>query len=229
MYYYSLPNTGDDNQANIPEWFAPVVNIVGHVGPLGKKHDSGIRSFDVRCTSYNPEALGKYKSTQFMLRCFFDTGKRWESYEPPRTRTLVHIIGQLIGRYRMDYDEKPAVLITDFKALLLSGNTNIAFSKGATSPERTSSAKRRYGPKSSNFPVTPERGKHFSTTITSSRLGIGDNESPNTASASPISRHVDKLLVEEAEIDEPEMEESVIDSLQHKAKRAKTRKRGRKD
>jgi len=61
--------------------------------------------------------------------------------------------------------------------------------------------------------VILERGKHFSTTITSSRSGIGDNESPNIASASPISRHVDKLLVEEAEIDEPKMEDSVINSL----------------
>lgn len=67
-----------DNDANIPEWFAPVVNIVGHVGILAEKHSSGMRSFDVRCTSY-PELSGKYKPSVFMLR-YFDIDGRWEAY-----------------------------------------------------------------------------------------------------------------------------------------------------
>jgi hypothetical protein len=51
-----------------------------------------------------------------------DIGRRWEAYEPLRAGTLVHIIGQLIRRYKMGDDEEPAVLIADFKALVSSGN-----------------------------------------------------------------------------------------------------------
>src|SRR5436305_3951491 len=200
MYNYSLLNTvssNNDDQANIPEWFAPVVNLVGHVGPLAKTHDSGMRSFDLRCTSYNPEASGKYKSTEFMLHCFFDIGKRWEAYEPPRAGTLVHIIGKLIGRYKMGHDEKPAVLITDFKALLSSRNTSTASSRGAISPETTIPRKRRYGPQSSivdTSPVTPTRSRPSSKTNLFSGSGLGDTESPNKATTSLVSGQDEELL-----------------------------------
>jgi hypothetical protein len=132
------------------------MNIVGQSGPHTQTHDSGMRSFDVRCTSYNPEASGKYKSCEFMVRCFFDIGRRWGSYEPPRAGTLVHVIGQLIGRYKMGGNEEPAVLITDFKILVSSGKANTVASGDGASVTPT---KRRYGPKSSGvsrLPVTPE-------------------------------------------------------------------------
>ncbi|KFZ23651.1 hypothetical protein V502_01867 [Pseudogymnoascus sp. VKM F-4520 (FW-2644)] len=161
----TLPHS-NDSSANIPEWFAPVVNIVGHAGPLTQRHDSGMRSFDVRCTSYNPEAAGKYKSCEFMTRCFFDTGRRWESYEPPRAGTLVHIIGQLVGRYKMGGNEEPAVLITDYKILVSSGKASTAASGDGASTDTITPKKRKYGPKSTGVtmsPVTPEtRGKRIS-------------------------------------------------------------------
>jgi hypothetical protein len=120
-----------------------------------------MRSFNVRCTSYNPEADGKYKSCEFMVRCFFDVGRRWESYEPPRVGTLVHIIGQLIGRYKMGGNEEPAVLVTDFKILASSGKVGTAASGDSVSAETVTPTKRKYGPKSSGVtrsPVTLEMG-----------------------------------------------------------------------
>ena len=160
MILYRLPNS-NDSSANTPEWFAPVVNIVGHAGPLAQTHNSGMRSFNVRCTSYNPEAAGKYKSCEFMVRCFFDIGRRWESYGPPRAGTLVHIIGQLIGRYKMVGNEEPAVLITDFKILASSGKAGTDVSGDSVSAEIPTPTKRKYGPKSSGVtgsPLTPETG-----------------------------------------------------------------------
>ena len=217
------------------------MNLVGHVGPLAKKHDSGMRSFDLRCTSYNPEASGKYKSTEFMLRCFFDIGKRWEAYEPPHAGTLAHIIGQLIGCYKMGHDEKPAVLITDFKVLLSSRNTSTVSSMGASSPETTIPRKRRYGPQSSivhTSPVTPTRSRSSIETNLFSESGLGDMESPNRATASLVSRQDEEplsSLLEEAETvsltadEQPELleiEDPVLDSQQQRPKRMKTRKRG---
>lgn len=114
------------------------MNIVGHAGPLTQAHDFGMRSFDVRCTSYNPEAPGKYESCEFMIRCFFDIGRRWESYEPPRAGTLVHIIGQLIGRYKMSGNEEPTVLITDFKILISSGKVSTVNDGDGASAQRQS-------------------------------------------------------------------------------------------
>jgi hypothetical protein len=63
-----------------------------------------------------------------MQRYFFDIGRRWEGYEPPRAGALVHIIEQLIGTYRMGRDETPAVLIPDFKIFVSSGNVNVVAS-----------------------------------------------------------------------------------------------------
>ena len=198
-----------------------------------------MRSFNVRCTSYNLEALGKYKLVEFIIRCFFDTRRRWEAYEPPRARTLVHIIGQLIGQYKIGQDEKPAVLITDFKALQLSRNTSTASSRGASSPETTIPMKRRYRPRSSivhTSLVTPTRSRP-SQAILSSGLGTSDAESPNGAPALPISRQVDEPfvpLVEEVETESVEADEApkVLEiedsSQQERPKRMKTRRRGRR-
>jgi hypothetical protein len=132
------------NSPNIPEWFALVVNIVGHAGLLTQTHNSRMRSFDVQCTSYNPEAPRKYKSCEFMVRCFFDIRRRWESYELPRAGTLVHIIGQLIGRYKISGNEEPAVLITDFKILVSSGKVNTITGGNSASTETNTPTKQRY-------------------------------------------------------------------------------------
>ena len=167
------------------------MNIVGHAGPLAEVHGSGMRSFDVRCNSYNPEASGKYKSCEFMLRCYFDIGKRWEGYEPPRAGTLVHIIGQLIGRYKMGRDEKPTVMVTDFKILAPSGNANAVASGGGNSPETITPTKRRYGPKFSGVsrsPAMPDK----------SGAGISHQIGPS----SPVSRGAtdpSELLPEDGE------------------------------
>jgi hypothetical protein len=141
----------------------------------------------------------------------------------------VHIIGQLIGRYKANQDEKPAVLITDFKALHLPGNTNKAPWEINTTSEATSPTKRKYRPKSSKLftqPVTPERSGSSSVTVAFDGSGIGDNESPNLVPPT-ISGQVDELSAE-VEIDDPEVEDSVMDSPQHRAKRLKTGKRSRK-
>jgi hypothetical protein len=166
---------------------------VGHVGPLAKKHDSGMRSFDIRCTSYNPEASGKNKLTEFVLRCFFDTGRCWDMYEPPRSGTLVHIVGQLIGSYKEGNDEKPAVLITDFKALPSSGSS-------ANPPEITTPTKRRYGPKSSRIlpsPVTPDRSEPTTVAISPIRLNLRDTDSLHKTVS--VSREDIEALTEPAE------------------------------
>ena len=213
-----------------------------------------MRSFDVRCTSYNPGVSGKYKTSDFILRCFFDTGRRWEAYEPPRAGTLVHIIGQLIGRYKVGHDEKPAVLITDFRALVLSGNMHTA-GGDASSPETTSPLKRRYGPKSSRVlasPVTPRNGP---AAVTSGGLGSGDADSHHTALSSPVSGEQPSVPLSEGvetpkagssnvsgtlgELDsnypvnnhiaEPlEIEDSVTDSQRQRPKRIKSGKSGRR-
>jgi hypothetical protein len=47
----------------------------------------------------------------------------------------------------MGRDEKPAVLITDFKILVSSGNANAVASGGSSSSGTSTPAKRRYGPK----------------------------------------------------------------------------------
>jgi hypothetical protein len=154
------------------------VNIVSHVGLLVEKHGSGMRSFNVRCTSYDPELSGRYKSSDFMLCCFFDIGRRWEAYEPPRAGTLVHIIGQLIGRYKMGDDGKPAVLITDFKVLVSSRNMHASASGGAGSPKRITPTKQRYRPKLSiglTSLVTPGRNACASAATTSGGLVFDDN------------------------------------------------------
>jgi hypothetical protein len=49
----TVSTTSNNNCANIFEWFAPVVNIVGHIGLLAERHGPGMPSFDMRCTSYN--------------------------------------------------------------------------------------------------------------------------------------------------------------------------------
>jgi hypothetical protein len=55
----------------------------------------------------------------------------------------------------MDRDEKPAVLITDFKILVSSGNTNAVASGSSNSPGTSTPAKRRYGPKLSGVFTSP--------------------------------------------------------------------------
>ena len=99
--------------ANIPEWFALLVNIVGHVGPLAEKHGSGMRSFDMRCTSYNPGVSGKYKTNDFILRlllryCEMLGGLRNAACWDAGAHNWTTDWG-----YKMGHDEKPAVLITD--------------------------------------------------------------------------------------------------------------------
>lgn len=186
----TVSTTSNNDYANILEWFALVVNIVVHVGPVAEKHSSGMRSFDVRCTSYNPELLGKYKSSDFMLRCFFDIGRRWEAYKPPRAGTLVHIIGQLVGRYKMGDNEKPAALITDFKVLVSSRNMHASAGGGPSSLKRIAPTKRRYGPKPSiglTSPVTPGRNGRALAASTSGGLVFGDT--PQKA----LSSHVEDV------------------------------------
>jgi hypothetical protein len=226
-----------DNQANIPEWFAPVVNLVGKVGTLAKKHDSGMRSFDVQCTSYNPEINGNRKLNEFTLRCFFDTGKRWEAYEPPHSGVLVHIVGQLIGKYKEGNDEKPAVLITDFKVLPLSRNKRTMASGGtsASSPEISTPNKWRYGPKSSKMVtslVTPEGSVPVAAT-TPDKLDLGDADSSYTEVSPTGIRGVAKLsasLLENVEsLSEPsEIQSNMMESEQRRPKRTKRGQRGNK-
>ena len=142
------------------------------VGESSKKHESGMRSFDVQCTSYNKELTGKQKLTEFLLRCFFDTGKRWEGYEPPCSGILDHIVGQLVGRYSDGDDQKPAVLITDFKALSLLEKEQGSFGSNTTDPEKTTPTKRKYGPKSSKLlssPLTTPEKPRGTLAVTSGR------------------------------------------------------------
>ena len=105
----------------------------------------------------------------------------------------------------MGHDEKPAVLITDFKALLLTRNTSMVSSKGASSPETTIPVKWRYGPQLSiihTSPVTPMRSRPSSEANLFSGSGLDDTESPNGAIASLVSRQDEEplaSLLEEAE------------------------------
>lgn len=95
----------------------------------------------------------------------------------------MHIIGQLIERYKMGHDKKPAVLVTDFRALASSGNMHTA-DVDAGSPETISPLKLRYGPKSSRVlvsPVTPRNGPAAAAV----GLGSGDADSHYTALSSP--------------------------------------------
>jgi hypothetical protein len=77
----------------------------------------------------------------------------------------------------MGDDEKPAVLITDFKVLVSSGNMHASAGGGAGSPERITPTKRRYGPKPSiglTSLVTPERNGRASAATTSTGSVFGD-------------------------------------------------------
>src|SRR5580700_4805783 len=76
-------------------WFPPVVNLVRHAGDSSQVHSSGMRSFDLQCAVYNFDKLAstpQSKSKEFIIRCFFDTGKRWDSFQAPRACTLIHIV-----------------------------------------------------------------------------------------------------------------------------------------
>jgi hypothetical protein len=188
-----------------------------------------MRSFDVQCTSYNPEVPGKPKSTEFVLQCFFDTGRRWEPYENPCSGMLVHIVGQLIRRYKKDNEEKPAVLITDFVTLPSPRNMRATASgTSASSPEISTPTKQRYRPKSSKLLtslVTPEK----------SRLGTFvrfDNADSYTAVSPTVLQEVTEQSTPLSEdfhtlSDSPEIE-PVIESQQRRPKRIKRGKRSSK-
>ncbi len=108
-------------------------------------------------------------------------------------------------------------------------NANRVSSKSITIPKAISPINQKYRPKLTKFfilLVITKRSRLSSSSLTFDRSGIGNSKSSNTASFL-ISRQVDKLLVK-AEIDNPEIENSVIDSLLYRAKRTKTGKRDRK-
>ena len=108
-------------------------------------------------------------------------------------------------------------------------NANRVSSKSITIPKAISPTNQKYRPKLTKFfilLVTTKKSRLSSSSLTFDGSGIGDSKSPNTA-PSLISRQVDKLLVE-VKIDNPEIEDSVIDSLLYRAKKTKTGKRGRK-
>jgi hypothetical protein len=119
---------GDD----ILEYFPPVINAIGVAGSSWKFHDSGARSFDLTCTSYNFDAsFGKAKTPKskapmaknvdFTLRCFFDTGPRFCYRKQPQPGSLIHVIGQLCGVFEEEDPGSacPAILITDFDVITL--------------------------------------------------------------------------------------------------------------
>jgi len=118
----------------------------------------------------------------------------------------------------------------------LSRNTSTASSRGASSLETTIPIKQRYRPKLSivhTSLVTPTRSRPYSQAILSGGLGTSDVESPNGASASPVSRQVEEEAETESfAADEApevlEIEDSIRDSQQGRPKRMKTRKRGRR-
>lgn len=117
---------------DILEYFPPVVNAFGVAGSSWKIHNSGARSFDLTCTSYNFEtSFGKTKQPKsgaqvskkidFMLRCFFDAGARFGFRKQPDPGSVIHIIGQLCGAFKEQElgPERPAILITDFDLITL--------------------------------------------------------------------------------------------------------------
>ena len=77
--------------------------------------------------------------------------------------------------------------------------------------------------------MTPERSGSSSATNPFSGSGIGGNDFLDVASTLPVSRQTDELLVEEVEIIDPKIEDCDIESPQHRAKRTRTRKRGRNE
>ena len=98
----------------------------------------------------------------------------------------MYIIGQLVGQYKIGYNKKPIVLITDFKALYLSGNTNRVSSKSITIPKAISSTNQKYRPKLTKFfilLVTTKRSRLSSSSFIFDRLDIRDSKSPNVASS----------------------------------------------
>ncbi len=128
-----------------------------------------MQSFNVQYTFYNPEIIRRHKVTKFILHCLFDIGKQWEVYKPPCSGVLVHIVRQLIGKYKEGNNKKLAVLISDFKILSSPGNvyTMASGSTNTSSLETSVPTKRRYRPKSSKMitsPITLERSMLVTTT-----------------------------------------------------------------
>jgi hypothetical protein len=152
---YSLPNTASaKGDGDLPAWFPPVVNLVGHAGDRSQVHDSGMRSFDLQCAVYNFNKLAsatQSKSKEFTIRCFFDIGKRWESFQPPKARTLIHIVGQLVGYFQMGDQERPAVLITSYQSL----KTAASIEAGPAPALNDTPVKPRFGPLVRSSPAKP--------------------------------------------------------------------------
>jgi len=148
----------------------------------------------------------------------------------------VHIVRQLIGKYKENNDEKLAVLITDFKVLPLSRNmrTMASDSISASSPEISTPNKRRYGPKSSKMVtslLTPGRSLPVAAT-TPDKLDSGDADSSYTEVSPTGIRGVTELsapLLENVKsLSEPSEIQSKLESEQRRPKRTKRGQRGRK-
>jgi hypothetical protein len=174
LLLYSLPNTASaKGDGDLPEWFPPVANLIGHAGESSQVHGSGMRSFDLQCAVYNFDTQApapRPKSKEFTVRCFFDLGKRWESFRSPRARTLIHIVGQLVGYFQAGDHKCPAILITDYRSL----TTTTSIDPAPASASKDTPVKPRYGP--------PVRGS--SATPVSERKSRLDLGSP----ATPVSR-----------------------------------------
>ena len=109
---------------------------MGYVG-TGQEHSSGCRSFDLTCPIYN---IDTKKPLEFVVRCLFDNSVRWKSYSIPRQGALVHIVGNLAGKFHTNVNNsttRPAILITAYKALGSIATTELAMSPISATPPST--------------------------------------------------------------------------------------------
>src|SRR5436305_6361783 len=81
------------------------------MGYAGESHD---RSFDLSCSVYNTDTK---QGHDFTVRCIFDNNARWRNFTIPRQGSLLHIAGELVGKFRMGDVEHPAILITGYRSL----------------------------------------------------------------------------------------------------------------
>jgi hypothetical protein len=67
-----------------------------------------------------------------VVRCFFDSGRRWKSYSTPRQGALVHAVGALVGKFSTGLGDssRPAILLTGYKTY--GGVTGINTAMGST-------------------------------------------------------------------------------------------------
>lgn len=189
---YSWP--GSETSQEAMELFPLVVNAIGVVGSSWETHHSGARSKDLACTSYNFDAcFGKAKAevqgrrtVDFTLRCFFDSGLRFGAVRQLQSGALIHVIGQLCGKFQGEELEQTSVLITDFDVIPSTSST--APPTPMNTPPRPS--RLRFGP----------AGTHGAPTT----QAISASQTPHTRAVSPGRISIDNAEVADGAISDSE-------------------------